>query len=504
MNSIKKLNSLQISLLIFFGVIAFACILAGVLFVGIKAFPNRSTNTIAVKPTSSLPPLKPLSELALSGSDIQYYLNSGASLQPASSQCSSSPQEFLECFRSEYTSSDGDFFVLELSRFATQEQAENFGIGMETVDEQQEHATGVNIPTTVDNYRWLVEYYLSGSPTYEGGACEDGVAILIDWGRTSTPVSQDEAVQAFSRLLDAQISRIAQGRQYSLLPTSTQPAINVSPTTENTIVASTASTISSPTSTPNISNNVNPAVYTDSHGASMLLVPKGEFSMGPNGSGPEHVVYLDDYYIDKYEVTNALYGACVNTSVCQPPTSNASSSRPSYFGNPEFSSYPVIYVTWYMANTFCQWRGARLPTEAEWEKASRGTDGRIYPWGNTFNGNFLNFCDVNCPRPWANKEYNDGYADTAPVGSYPKGASPYGVLDMAGNVYEWVADWYSENYYSASLVTNPTGPSSGQGKIMKGGAWSDAASTNATSQVNFSPSSSFDFAGFRCARSATP
>ena len=215
----------------------------------------------------------------------------------------------------------------ELSRFATQDQAENFGIGMETVDEQQEHATGVNIPTTVDNYRWLVEYYLSGNPTYEGGACEDGVAILIDWGRTSTPVSQDEAVQAFSRLLDAQISRIAQGRQYSLLPTSTQPAISVNPTIQNNIIVPTATTISPLTSTPNITNNVNPAVYTDSRGASMLLVPKGKFTMGRNGgaldASPAHVVDLDDFYIDKYEVTNALYNTCVNTGICQPPTNIA-------------------------------------------------------------------------------------------------------------------------------------------------------------------------------------
>lgn len=134
-------------------------------------------------------------------------------MEPDSSKCASNLQGLLECYHSGYTSSDGDFFILELDRFATHQQAEDFGISMETVNEQNYHATQVNIPTTVDNYRWLVESYVSGSPAYEGGACEDEVAILIDWGRTSIPVSQDEALQAFSRLLDAQISRIAQGRQ---------------------------------------------------------------------------------------------------------------------------------------------------------------------------------------------------------------------------------------------------------------------------------------------------
>src|SRR5271157_6454538 len=293
----------------------------------------------------------------------------------------------------------------------------------------------------------------------------------------------------------------------TLVTATANPTSLSAPTLDLAWAAATAS----PTSPPGL--RIGSSQLSSIDGMKLLYVPAGNFLMGSSDADslaqpdekPQHTVYLDAFWIDQTVVSNAMYMRCVQAAGCKPHLDMAPvMGMYPYYNSPRFANYPMIDVTWDEATAYCTWAGRRLPTEAEWEKASRGTDGRIYPWGNTFNGNFLNFCDVNCPRPWANKEYNDGYADTAPVGSYPKGASPYGVLDMAGNVYEWVADWYSENYYSASLVTNPTGPSSGQGKIMKGGAWSDAASTNATSQVNFSPSSSFDFAGFRCARSATP
>lgn len=225
----------------------------------------------------------------------------------------------------------------------------------------------------------------------------------------------------------------------------------------------------------------------------MVLVPAGEFLIGIN-DGTQNTtsqsVNLPSYYIDAFEVTNSAYGECVTAGLCAPPTRLDSPSNSFYFGNPEFDLYPVIYATWDMAGKFCRWRDARLPTEAEWEKAARGVDGRIYPWGNEFTAGMSNFCDVNCPREWKNINYNDGYAETSPVGAFPNGQSPYGVFDMSGNVYEWVAD----SFY----------PPSTQDKVIRGGAWSDIDGVNSISRATFSSSSSYEFIGFRCARDDKP
>lgn len=179
--------------------------------------------------------------------------------------------------------------------------------------------------------------------------------------------------------------------------------------------------------------------------SNMVLVSAGEFQMGYGDTS-----YLDAFYIDKTEVTNAQYAECVDAGGCKSPAFSSSVTRPSYYGNPEFDDYPVIYVSWYDAENYCTWAGKRLPTAAEWEKAARGTDGREYPWGNG-GPNCILANSIGC------------VGDTSAVGSYPAGASPYGALDMAGNVMEWVNDWYTSTYPAVSPGTY---------KISKGGCFS--------------------------------
>jgi formylglycine-generating enzyme required for sulfatase activity len=235
--------------------------------------------------------------------------------------------------------------------------------------------------------------------------------------------------------------------------------------------------------------------------AVMVYVPQGKFLMGSKGDDPstradekpQREVLLNAFWVDQKEVTNKQYKVCVDAGGCTLPGRLGSYTRTAYYGSPEYDNYPVTYITWDQADAYCRWAGKRLPTEAEWEKAAQGTDGRIWPWGNQQpDETRLNFSAI--------------VGDTTEVGSYPKGASPYSVLDMSGNLFEWVSDWYSWDYYRQGRNENPQGPDSGKDKVLRGGSWAsglDAA--RAAYRYSYSPDAypPHGESGIRCAISAS-
>ena len=225
-------------------------------------------------------------------------------------------------------------------------------------------------------------------------------------------------------------------------------------------------------------------------GATVVFIPAGEFVMGSDESDidadrdelPQHTVYLDGFWIDRTEVTNDMYGRCVQAGGCTEP---AHSRR---YGSPEYGNHPALGISWDQAVAYCTWAGRRLPTEAEWEKAARGTDKRLYPWG------------METPDP-SRLNFDHSVGDTAVVGSYPAGASPYGVLDMAGNVWEWVSDGYDENYYAESPAENPPGGEVVNRRVLRGGSWNTQAHNVRVTNRFWAFPGRNDTDGFRCAMS---
>jgi len=242
-----------------------------------------------------------------------------------------------------------------------------------------------------------------------------------------------------------------------------------------------------------VTRNADWTPYTEViSGAEMALVPAGCFQMGSadgdQNERPVHEVCFEEpFWIDVYEATNEAFGSV------SPDCTQWSSDN----------NQPHACVNWTDALAYCEARGARLPTEAEWEYAARGPDGLAFPWGNTFDGTLTNYCDASCERDWADAGADDGYPYTAPVGSYPGGVSWVGAYDMAGNEWEWVNDWMSFTYYGSleDGTVNPQGPSDGQERVIRGGSWNDPLFALQSTVRDFAaPSDELGDFGIRCAR----
>jgi formylglycine-generating enzyme required for sulfatase activity len=237
-----------------------------------------------------------------------------------------------------------------------------------------------------------------------------------------------------------------------------------------------------------------PKILTAKDGKEMLLVPEGEFEMGSTPKEaddayqlgrqyysaaqksmfevelPRHQVWLEAFYMDRYEVTVGEYTAFLRATGRQGLPDDVATYVAMYASG---AQYPVVGVSWDEAEAYCRWAGKQLPTEAQWEKAARGTDGRQYPWGNApIDGRHANYCDSQCiGEEWRDTHQNDGYQYTAPVGSYSSGQSPYGIEDLAGNALEWVQDWYTDDYYRRSPNRNPVNNTPTGLRVLRGGGW---------------------------------
>jgi len=288
-------------------------------------------------------------------------------------------------------------------------------------------------------------------------------------------------------------------------PASTPGSIPAPVIPSATVKAALPTNVPTQTASPEPSNQR----FSTIDGMPQVFIPEGTFRMGgmdarsASDERPAHDVTLHSYWIDQLEVTNAMYQLCLHTGPCDPPQAFKSLRRSDYFDNPEFKDYPVVYITWGQARTYCEWAGKRLPTEAEWERAARGDDWRTFPWGeNKADGLRAN--------------YNMLVGDTSRAGTYPLGASPFGVLDMAGNVAEWTNDFYSATIYEKLAdALNPTGPESSSSlrRVVRGGSLGDAeinirvskrssvlgSNVSAATGALISPGDASPRIGFRCA-----
>jgi formylglycine-generating enzyme required for sulfatase activity len=285
----------------------------------------------------------------------------------------------------------------------------------------------------------------------------------------------------------------------------------------------------SPTMTPTIQSHIEgPAIVENiraSDGMVQLHIPGGTFLQGSSEEDveagielckehyapcnrwfyeqefPQHEVTLSPFMIDLHEITNGQFQLCVKAGVCNEPL-ECRKGDPTY-KDPDKADHPVVCVSWEDASSYCEWAGGRLPTEAEWEFASRGIAGAAFPWGDEFVGENLNYCDQNCDQNHADSDWDDGYPKSAPVGSYPAGISWAGVSGLGGNVSEWVSDWYQD--YGPEPLQDPAGPDTGTEKMIRGCSWYfPPVYCRGANRGSVDPGMTMDYLGFRCASNPEP
>jgi formylglycine-generating enzyme required for sulfatase activity len=353
-----------------------------------------------------------------------------------------------------------------------------------------------------------------------------GLAVLIVTQPSARVVSEATASPALTRTPIGAGSLASQTPAVALaitrLPTSTRLPPTTAPTPTVAVTPSplpptqppiptAISTLSAPTQAAGVTQT-NGAITQA--GIIMKAIAGGSFMMGSEAAPaeiPVHNVTLSAFYIDLTEVTNAAWAACVTAGACPHPGSTDSFDHKPYYGVEAFNNYPVVFISWYNADAYCHWRGARLPSEAEWEMAARwnpqtGT-ASVYPWGDTWIPANLNACDASCllDEGFKDRSYDDGQPQMSSVDAFPADLSPMGVADLAGNVAEWVADWYSPTYYGVSVADNPAGPAAGVQRAVRGGSWSlDKNWARGAARSHFGPLTQAAGIGFRCALTAAP
>ena len=377
------------------------------------------------------------------------------------------------------------------------------------------------------NYFHNLVFHQDGSMIIEGISL-DLEYVIIAPGRMKITLDEETKVLNFEVVEDQLNIFFDDGTnhyQRVTPPTAIVEAITETPIIENPTTTVTETTImmtaTSPTSTSTIQPTVTETSTTaplstgsslirEKDGMQMLYIPEGEFLMGSSNRDddayahekPQHRVYLGAFWMDAYEVSNAMFRTFVTVTGYRTQAEkhgfsymyNAAGAWDIFNGvnwqHPLGSDtqyqdlLPVTHVNLYDAQAYCEWAGGRLPTEAEWEKAARGDDERLFPWGNTFDSTFLQ---------------SNGKSGPVSIYSYPKGASPYGILNMAGNVFEWTSDWFYANYYAQSPVENPQGLESGEYKTIRGGAWINSQKHVRTTHRDFSmPHLMNHLLGFRC------